>query len=209
MAKSLKFGDVVRHVTEHKSYPDGISAEDIDHYTFVAEAVARGAELPKGAEGMTLAKLGTMLAVKPEPKPEPVEPTEEQEPVNVDEPTEEQEPEVGLTEPREVVHGGVRALLKPRGVSGVDNLPVNLPAFNKPSVDRGTPVTQNRNRRNELGLVRDPATDTCHHLNASWKGGVCMVKGNRACPFLEGRQKECDQFIDRADAPKRQRRNLR
>jgi hypothetical protein len=47
-------------------------------------------------------------------------------------------------------------------------------------------------RANALGLRVVAGVDTCQHLNASWKGGVCTVKGNEACGYLQGHQGDCE-----------------
>jgi Fe-S-cluster containining protein len=55
----------------------------------------------------------------------------------------------------------------------------------------------NRVKRNQLGLTVDKESDNCFHLNASWRGGVCVLFGNKPCPFLGGNQPSCETYQEK------------
>lgn len=78
-----------------------------------------------------------------------------------------------------------------------------LPPFSLPSKQAETPeptpdlpVSNPAVRRsNSLGL-KIMQSDDCHHLS-NWKGGLCTIKGNCACPYLEGNQSTCEEYAKR------------
>ena len=86
-------------------------------------------------------------------------------------------------------------------MDGVPDPPVKLPDRSLPSKDTGQPEevvlppSAGVRRANRFGL-KVTNEDVCHHLS-NWKGGVCVKKANTACPFLQGNQKNCEDFVDR------------
>jgi hypothetical protein len=60
-------------------------------------------------------------------------------------------------------------------------------------------------QENEAGVKYNKHADDCYHLNSSWKGGVCTIQGNAACPFLGGNQRQCPHYVSKADEIERRR----
>lgn len=146
--------------------------------------------------------------VKKEAAPKPVEPVEpKREPVTIEL---KQIEDAGVVEtPAVEVKPKKKGLpsenLPPRGKRGETENDAVKPDREIPSKDRTNPrskmepfVGARRSQPNAAGLVRTDA-DRCFNLS-TWKGGVCVVQGNRPCPYLGGAQKSCELYKEPRNA---------